>query len=79
MRPLACLLLVAAACGGSSSSGSGPKPASGAHVLFLQADGQVLTAGPDDPATNTSQLVSGTTTLPAYRAGDGARAAQVRE
>lgn len=78
MRPLACLLLVAAACGGSSSSGSGPKPASGAHVLFLQADGQVLTAGPDDPATNTSQLVSGTTTLPAYRAGDGARAAQVR-
>ncbi|MFT3913501.1 MAG: hypothetical protein QM704_05195 [Anaeromyxobacteraceae bacterium] len=84
MRPLACLLLALASLGGAlaacggSSSGSGPKSASGAHVLFLQAEGQVLTPGLDDPSTGTSQLVSGTTTLPAYRAGDAARAAKLQ-
>jgi hypothetical protein len=77
--PVLALLLQGAACGGGSSDDDGgAKPASGAHVLFLQTEGQTLAAGADDPSTSTSQLVSATTALPAYLAADPARATKVQ-
>jgi hypothetical protein len=71
------MLLCLAACGGSSSA-SGPNPPSGANVYYLNFEGQSLTAGPDDPALNRSQLLSGSVTLPAYLAGDAQRGTKIQ-
>src|SRR6267142_6748504 len=80
MNRSAWILLFLAGCGGGvgSSDGSGPRPASGAHVYFLNFDGQALTSGADDPAANRSSLLGTSVTLPAYIAGDVARATKIQ-
>lgn len=62
----------------SSSEPSTQNPASGANVYYLNFGGQVLTPGADNPTTNTSQLVGGTVTLPAYLAADPQRSAKIQ-
>jgi len=54
------------------------RPASGAHVYFLQFEGQTLTPGVDNPPANVSQLVSTTTTVPRYLANDPQRASKIQ-
>jgi hypothetical protein len=49
-----------------------------ANVYYLNFEGQTLTPGADDPVTNTSQLLAGTVTLPAYLAGDPQRVAKIQ-
>jgi len=86
MKKVTSILLLLAGCGGGGGGGDtpsggptpSPNPASGAHVYYLNFDGQTLTAGPDDPVTNSSQLVFGTTTLPAYLAGDPQRTTKIQ-
>jgi len=68
-------ILGAIGCGSGSSAAQQP---SGAHVLFLQLEGQVLHPGPDDARTNASALVATTVTLPAYLAGDAQRTAKIQ-
>jgi hypothetical protein len=79
MKRFAWIVLFLAGCGGGGSSdGSGPRLASGAHVYFLNFDGQALTSGADDPAANRSSLLGTSVTLPAYIAGDVARATKIQ-
>jgi len=75
MKGLTCCLLLLAGC---SASTSGPNPASGANVYYLNFEGQTLTPGADNPATNTSELLSGSVSLPAYLAGDAQRATKIQ-
>jgi hypothetical protein len=53
-------------------------PPSGAHVYFLQFEGQALTPGADNPTANVSQLVSQSVTIPPYLSGDAQRASKVQ-
>jgi hypothetical protein len=69
-------LLVGAGCG--SDVTAAPRPATGAHTLFLQFEGQALSPGVDDPAANRSSLLSGSVAIPAYLAGDPQRAAKLQ-
>ena len=40
--------------------------APGMHKLYLNFDGVTLTPGPDNPAANTSELITAPSTIPAY-------------
>lgn len=75
MKRLMLSVLVIAGCGSDSS---GPNPASGANVYYLNFDGAGLTPGADDPSANQSQLVSNSVTIPAYLAGDAQRTSKIQ-
>jgi hypothetical protein len=77
MRRLTWLFVCLAGCS-SSSEPSPHNPASGANVYYLNFEGAALVAGADNPATNTSQLLSGSVTLPAYLAADPQRSAKIQ-
>lgn len=80
---LACAL-AAAACGGGGGGGGGPDArsvdaahpdaAASCHILFLNFDGVILTAGADHAPTNVSSIVSGQSPMiPAFRVTSGTR------
>jgi len=68
-------LLGVSGCGSGSSAA---QPPSGAHVLYLQFEGQALHPGADDARANASALVATTVTLPAYLAADAQRATRTQ-
>jgi hypothetical protein len=76
MKKLGWILVFLAAC--SSSDGTQPNPPSGANVYYLNFEGQALTAGPDDPVLNQSQIINSTVTFPAYLAGDPQRVSKIQ-
>jgi hypothetical protein len=51
---------------------------SAVHTYYLNFEGQALTAGgTDDPATNTTSIITASYTMPAYLAADAARTTKI--
>ncbi|MGE0869526.1 MAG: hypothetical protein AB7P03_13245 [Kofleriaceae bacterium] len=77
------ILLLLGAC---SSSGVAPDPGVDAatnpppavtRTLYINAEGVTLNAGTDDAATNTSSIMTATTTVSPYLMGDPQRTAKI--